>query len=71
MAKRLQASEVQIQQWTKYEAELQVKKNQCVGYNNLIRVADHIMFEDQDVDNDIASRGEPDAKRPHNGNSGK
>ena len=40
-------------------------------YNNLMRVADHIMFEDEDVDNYIASRGEPDAKRPHNGNSGK
>ena len=29
------------------------------------------MFEDKDVDNYIASRGEPDAKRPNNGNSGK
>ena len=29
------------------------------------------MFEDKDVDNYIASRGEPDAKRPNNGNCGK
>ena len=71
MARRLQASEIQMQQWTKYEAGLKGKKNQRVGYNNLIRVADHIMFEDEDVDNYITSRGKPDAKRPHNGNSGK
>ena len=82
MARRLKASEIQMDAYRKYEAELERKKILRTGYNNAIRAVDHMMFDDENVDDFISSHDEsaakrstnashekPVAKRPNNGSS--
>ena len=69
MARRLKASEIQMDAYRKYEAELERKKILRTGYNNAIRADDHMMFGDEDVDDFIASHEELAAKRPNNDSS--
>ena len=66
MARRLKASEVQMDVYRKYEAELERKKVLRTGYNNAIRAVDHMMFDDDNVDEFISSHHEPAAKRSTN-----
>ena len=66
MARRLKASEVQMDAYTKYEAEFEHKKVLRTGYNNAIRAVDHMMFDDDLVNEFISSHDEPAAKRSTN-----
>ena len=66
MARRLKASEVQMDAYRKYEAELERKKVLRTGYNDAIRAVDHMMFDDDDVGEFISSHHEPAAKRSTN-----
>ena len=52
--------------YRKYEAELERKKVLRTGYNNAIRAVDHMMFDDDNVDEFISSHHEPAAKRSTN-----
>ena len=63
MARRLKASEVQMDVYKKYKIELEHQKVLRTGYNNAIRAVDHMMFDDYNVDEFISSRREPAAKR--------
>ena len=47
MALRLKASEIQMDAYRKYEAELERKKILRTGYNNAIRAVHHIIFDDE------------------------
>ena len=55
MARCLKASEIQIDPYMKYEAELERKKILRTGYNNIIIAVDHMMFDNEDVDDFISS----------------
>ena len=63
MARRLKASEVQMDVYKKYKTELEHQKILRTGYNNAIRAVDHMMFDDDNVDEFISSHHEPAAKR--------
>ena len=52
--------------YRKYEAELERKKILRTGYNNAIRAVDHMMFDDEHVDEFISSHDESAAKRSTN-----
>ena len=52
--------------YRKYEAGLERKKILRTGYNNAIRAVDHMMFDDEDVDDFIESHEETAAKRSNN-----
>ena len=66
MARRLKASEIQMDAYRKYEAELERKKILRTGYNNAIRAVDHMMFDDDHVNEFISSHDESAAKRSTN-----
>ena len=66
MTYRLKASEIQMDAYRKYEAELERKKILRTGYNNIIITVDHMMFDNKDVNDFISSRDESAAKHPSN-----
>ena len=65
MARRLQAKDHQMEQYKKHAAQLERHTALCTGYNNAIRALDHVIFEDDNIDNFISSFDESAAKRPN------
>ena len=51
MTRRLQAKDHQMEQYKKYEAQLDRHTALCLGYNNAIRALDHVIFDDDNIDN--------------------
>ena len=65
MARRLQTRDHQIEQCTKFEIQLEFKKVVRTGCNNTIRALDHVIFNDNNIDDYISSFDGSDAKRPN------
>ena len=66
MARRLQAKDHQMEKYKEHETKLVRQKDLCTGYNNAIRALDHVIFDDENIDNFISSHNESAAKRPNN-----
>ena len=66
MARRLQAKDHQMEKYKEHEAKLERHTALRTGYNNAIRALDHVIFDDENIDNFISSYDESAAKRPNN-----
>ena len=60
-----------LKSYSELDGNLTLQSNLQTGYNNAIKALDHVIFEDEEVDNYIATRnasadthsnGEPDEK---------
>ena len=65
MARRLQAKDHHMEQYKKHAAQLKRHTALRIGYNNAIRALDHVIFDDDNIDNFISSFDESAAKRPN------
>ena len=65
MARRLQTRDHQMEQYKKHVIQLERQKVIHTGCKNAIRALDHVIFDDDNIDNFISSFDESAAKRPN------
>ena len=65
MARLIQTRDHQIEECKKHEIQLERQKVIRTGCNKAIRALDHVIFEDNNIENYISSFDESDAKRPN------